>query len=574
MGLGSSSLGDAILFPAPPASYGTDLPGLVWIEENFKAPPSSSSLSRQPSTGPSSTPPLQYSSSREETLHRNARRAQRLFPAFFIEAPGGESKCTLLYWHGNSCDLGQIYEELDILSKYLNCHILAIEFPGYGLAPALNSPLPEEAGSEENSSSRRNNTREKKQTMGETINQWSRAAFNFLLSLGVPPSSIICFGRSIGTGPASYLAASLAEENIHVGGVVLHAPYITVHKIVQEYASVGTWLISNHWSNAANLEKMGLGSCPLLIIHGEDDEVIPTAHGRQLYEGYRGDKKEGFFPADSSHNSYYIIDDLGKPMETFIAEKSRVTSCSPYHVTIPAYMRDPPLLQLQLAPAATQTPPHSISTPTSLNQGLTPSNVGTVPSPLHGTISPPSSPPQDDNLRWRPLPGGRNADKSKTGGGGGGEGEAGSVSTIASSAMNRSSSALGHLIADVTGSKGGEWDVGVSHTTKDTAEAAKRIKSQTGADSVSQSIGGQPQGEEGGGGGTTPAGSPPTSGSCINSHEAGRNSLSPLAHQRSGFSRMIESGIFSHGSLAEIMDEALREINAESSGENKTKSNL
>lgn len=38
---------------------------------------------------------------------------------------------------GNSCDLGQIYEELDILSKYLNCHILAIEFPGQILSLSL-----------------------------------------------------------------------------------------------------------------------------------------------------------------------------------------------------------------------------------------------------------------------------------------------------------------------------------------------------------------------------------------------------------------------------------------------------
>lgn len=92
-------------------------------------------------------------------------------------------------------------------SVYVRC-------TGYGLAPALNSPLPEEAsggsgevggggGEEGSSSSSRRSMREKKQTMGETINLWSRAAFNFLLSLGVPPAGIICFGRSIGTGRRS-----------------------------------------------------------------------------------------------------------------------------------------------------------------------------------------------------------------------------------------------------------------------------------------------------------------------------------------------------------------------------------
>lgn len=263
--------------------------------------------------------------------------------------------------------------------------------------------------------------------------------------------------------------------------------------------------------------------------------------------------------------------DLGKPMETFIAEKSRVPSCPPIHVTIPPYMRDPPLSQLQLAPAATQTPPHSISSPSSAltssstssastgapNPALIPSNVSTVPSPLHATVSPSSSSPQGDNLRWRPLPG--------RGGGAGGQkssADAGEdervVSNLASSALNRSSSALGHLIADVTGAKGGEWDVGVSHTTKDAAEAAKKIKAQTGADTVAHSLGG------GGGGGSTSSGS-------ADAHGARNSASSAASHQRSGFSRMLESGIFSHGSLAEIMDEALREINAEEEDKGKPK---
>ena len=104
--------------------------------------------------------------------------------------------------------------------------------------------------------------------MSDTINKWSRSAFNLLIWLGVPASNIICFGRSIGTGqqssssssccccccsccgletdevcvadslavrvagPAAHLAATLHSEGIDVGGVVLHAPYISVHKIV------------------------------------------------------------------------------------------------------------------------------------------------------------------------------------------------------------------------------------------------------------------------------------------------------------------------------------------------------
>ena len=53
-------------------------------------------------------------------------------------------------------------------------------------------------------------------------------------------------------------------------------------------------------------------STPLLIIHGEDDEIIPLQHGQQLLQQYDSQFKQGFFPSDSSHNAYYVIDVCSK----------------------------------------------------------------------------------------------------------------------------------------------------------------------------------------------------------------------------------------------------------------------
>ncbi|PFH33266.1 hydrolase [Besnoitia besnoiti] len=512
MGIGPSSLGDAILFPAPASSYDGDLPGLLWIEEDFSPLPPVGQLSA-------------VQAAEQEKAHRISRGKQRLFPAFFIEAPGGESNSVILYWHGNSCDLGQIYEELDVLSKFLNAHVLAIEFPGYGLAPPLNGSTPEDLAAAASAAALSGGTpdeaslaalkrtasapRSEKNKMGELINKWSRSAFNFLLWIGFKPANVICFGRSIGTGPASYLAAALAEENIHVGGVVLHAPYITVHKIVQEYASLGTWLITNHWSNASNLEKMGASSCPLLIIHGVDDEVIPTDHGRQLFETYKGEKKDGFFPTDSSHNSYYIIDDLGKPMEVFLKEKSLALAAPSVRATIPAYMRLPPVWQFQPEQfaAAGAAAPSQASTAASATAAA---RAGVSETALDAQSAAMVQASLGTGVCGKaPEAATRTA-----------QGAPGSVAAAAVHAVERSNSVLGNLIAGATGSKGGQWDVGLSHAPKELEKA-----------------------------------------------EAG--GLCAGSTRTSHFSRMIESGIFSRGSLEEIMGEALREVNREEPAETK-----
>ena len=83
---------------------------------------------------------------------------------------------------------------MEVLSGFLECHCLAIEFPGYGLAAPANP-----AAAAATSIPAGNNIRARV-SMSDTINKWSRAAFNFLTWVGVPPSNIICFGRSIGTG--------------------------------------------------------------------------------------------------------------------------------------------------------------------------------------------------------------------------------------------------------------------------------------------------------------------------------------------------------------------------------------
>ena len=55
-----------------------------------------------------------------------------------------------------------------------------------------------------------------------------------------------------------------------------------------------------------NLQKLGHIKCPVLVIHGKQDEIIPFRHGLQLYEAAR-QPKINFWVDRAGHNDLLTI---------------------------------------------------------------------------------------------------------------------------------------------------------------------------------------------------------------------------------------------------------------------------
>ena len=126
-------------------------------------------------------------------------------PAVHIQSD--ERKFTIIYSHGNAEDVGLSLPYLDRLSRRCNCNVLAYEYCGYSIA--------EGEPSEKN--------------CYECID----AAYRYLTAgrqSVVDPSSIVLFGRSLGTGPTVDLAARLLSKTTGKGsslaGVVLQSPLV------------------------------------------------------------------------------------------------------------------------------------------------------------------------------------------------------------------------------------------------------------------------------------------------------------------------------------------------------------
>ena len=119
------------------------------------------------------------------------------------------------------------------------------------------------------------------------------AAYDHLIGLGVPPTRIIAYGESLGSGQAVRLAAARP-----LAGVVLEAPLTSTIDVAR---STYFWLpisllITDKYNNERNIRFV---TAPVLILHGELDEVIPIEMGRRVFRAASEPKRIEVFPKGS-----------------------------------------------------------------------------------------------------------------------------------------------------------------------------------------------------------------------------------------------------------------------------------
>lgn len=166
--------------------------------------------------------------------------------------PHPEARYTLLYSHGNAEDLGYIRPILEDLNR-IGFSVLAYDYQGYGTSQGT----PSEQGSYQDID----------------------AAYRYLTQeLRIPPSRIIAYGRSVGSGPTVDLA-----QRQPLAGVILESPFVTAFRVLTRIPIVP-------FDKFANIAKIDRITAPILILHGTEDTTIPIWHGQALYEQARQPK--------------------------------------------------------------------------------------------------------------------------------------------------------------------------------------------------------------------------------------------------------------------------------------------
>jgi len=270
---------ETLLFPCPKPSYGIDsFPGeLIW------AP-----------MGPVVDPDLEGSlglCSTEETV-----------PCLLLRYEA--ARYLIIYFHSNAEDLGRCRWFCALLRDQFQVHVLAVEYPGYGVCPG---PVSREG------------------VIGNAL-----AALQFVTQvLRLTLSQVKVFGRSIGTGPALYLASRYL-----VAGMILVTPFLNVKEMFRERVSVFAELVEEWFPNDAEMQEV---RSPTMIVHGRSDKLIPWYHGEALYNLCKA-RKLFINPVAMQHNS-----SLTAEVSWFIAPMFRFFNLPDYSfedLEVPAWAFD------------------------------------------------------------------------------------------------------------------------------------------------------------------------------------------------------------------------------------------
>ncbi len=185
-----------------------------------------------------------------------------------IHLSNSNAKYTILYAHGNASDLGMIKPKLEQLQD-IGFSVLAYDYRGYGTS--------EGKPSEKNAY--------------KDID----TAYNYLTQeLNIPPQQIIPFGRSVGGGSAIDLAARKP-----VAGLIAESTFTSIFKV-----KVPIKILP--FDKFPNLAKISQVKCPVLIMHGKLDEVVPFYHSEQLLKKAPSPKLS-LWLEDAKHNNFSYV---------------------------------------------------------------------------------------------------------------------------------------------------------------------------------------------------------------------------------------------------------------------------
>jgi fermentation-respiration switch protein FrsA (DUF1100 family) len=108
----------------------------------------------------------------------------------------------------------------------------------------------------------------------------------------------IIFGRSLGGAVAVDLASRVDAD-----GLIIESTFTSIRSLARLFLPLPLPDLPVKYDS---LSKIGEISTPLLVVHGERDELVPFADGQALYEAAREPKS--WFPIrGAGHNDTYVV---------------------------------------------------------------------------------------------------------------------------------------------------------------------------------------------------------------------------------------------------------------------------
>ena len=204
-------------------------------------------------------------------VYFNTSDGKRLHGWFF---PLKGEPPVILFCHGNAGNISHRLDNIRLLLKK-NLQVFIFDYRGYG----KSSGRPSEKG----------------------IYNDGLAAYDYLVQEEqLPFKNIVLFGRSLGAAVAIYVALKKEAKSIIIESGFTSTKDMA--KTMFPFSLLSPFLPANY-NNLKKIPRLGV---PKLIIHSEDDEIVPFYMGQELFNAAKAPKY--FFRLQGAgHNDSYLV---------------------------------------------------------------------------------------------------------------------------------------------------------------------------------------------------------------------------------------------------------------------------
>ena len=178
---------------------------------------------------------------------------------------------TILFLHGNAGSLENRIHKINNF-KDMNVNFLLLAWRGF----SGNEGQPSELG----------------------LYDDAKSAVNWLTKQGALKKNIIIYGESLGTGIASEIA-----QNDIFAGVILESPFTSMVEAGQSKYPIFpiSFLLKDKYESNKKVKNI---RSPILIMHGEKDQIVPFWMGEKIYN-LSNEPKYSYFSKYDNHMMEY-----------------------------------------------------------------------------------------------------------------------------------------------------------------------------------------------------------------------------------------------------------------------------
>jgi hypothetical protein len=199
----------------------------------------------------------------------------------------GKSKPNILFFHGNG-EIVADYDDIGNLYVRNGMNFLPVDYRGYGRSTGIPTIT---------------NMMRDAHVIFDHVLSW--------LSENGYEGRLIAMGRSLGSASALELSAHYGNQ---IDGLAIESGFAYASPLLQLLGVNMEALGLREEQGFSNLEKIRRFAKPTLIIHAEQDHIIPFSEGQALYEASPASGKRLLMIPGANHNDI-VLRGMGEYME-------------------------------------------------------------------------------------------------------------------------------------------------------------------------------------------------------------------------------------------------------------------